>query len=291
MVISLGYLATAMAALLKVMAELVKIVQTQRETNVVIARMQTGDQNGDGTFQGGTITAVADAIQNSANADAWGSFFDAGNEGLQSLGSLGTIVASGQSAEDKAQINAAQAKLANTKTFGDNLNGAMPANRVLSDADKDTPLPPEVQRRYDQLLRPGELRFQDGDETVFQHAQTRAEMRDALYKRINEAEHNAKLEMNTAVSRHQTSTQVRQACVTLGQHVLSAGLTGAKGQIVYTEMKGPSEAYRALAQSSDQNVMQTASQGVQQADATAQQIQETGRIRNALGANNGTPGQ
>jgi hypothetical protein len=279
--ISLGYQAKASMALLEMQANYVELSQLQREATILSLLDQQG--------KNGTIMTIANAIQSSASADADKDMLEMGSEITQVGTQMMTAGSTKMSSDETTKMNNAQSDLNETKSFETQFNSAGAANPMMGDGQL-SPLSPEGQARYNEIVGGGSVKLNGGEEeqSVLQHIKANPADANKVSTRIHEAQQDANTRMNEAQTGRQSRMQRWQAGIGMLQHGVSVGLDAQKANIDANK-KGPADAVRTIAQAADQNVSQTASQAMDQAKASSDAAAALNQEREAIARNSATP--
>jgi hypothetical protein len=275
MVVSLGYVAQGQQALLHVQESDMALQQIERQQ--MIRQLQT---------QVKTMDAMSTAATNSASADAYSSFVEAGQQGAQALSTvvqMGTEKFATKSYNEP--LNTAQTKLKDINEFETKFNDTKKADTVLTDV-KLKELTTDEQDRYNQIKEnQGPIKYKTGDEKLFAHIKADETTRTRVLKNISTEKQTATLDQNTQVQNRESTRQK----VKFGFDILNGGLnaasSGVKGLFAESK-KGPAESLRVLAQAQDQNIQAALSRGTESASSYEQQAAQINRAREEL-ANNG----
>ncbi len=246
MVISMGYEAAGQAALLKTQAIDVDLQRLYRQQLLSFLKDQKANMD-----------STAEAVMESAKADARNDFADMGDHITQAAMGAANVGASAYQ-QSKLQDNLAKSKTdqADAETLQRQFNDASDGNNAISDEDAKTM---ENDPRYKELKDGGtDLKPGSDDEDRLSHIKGKPEDRKEFTKNINQKRSDAINEQHTATNQAQAYIQMCNTVFTILQQSGSAIFSSRKAYIA-EHQKGPAEAVKSYTQTKQQ-IIETAVQ-------------------------------
>lgn len=280
-VVSFGYVAQAQQALNALQVAYTQLQQLQRKINASILDAQRSTEG-----RVGTIQALANAAQNSAYADAVDNYLEAGKDAAQVFT---TGVNMGYNIKQMKNLNedlnapeGAETKLNQAKDFQQRLHDAEDADGAIGD---DLPELEDAQQDRMRDLVEGAVpyKIEADDGLVLDHIQGDDDLRAQANENIGRQIHDAELEKNSRISTFQTDMQTKGLLFQMANQASSAVFAGLQGQNKVNR-KGPAEAYRSLAQYSNEQVGAAISTGTDQARTIDEQSLRLNSAKENIGS-------
>jgi hypothetical protein len=282
MVVTFGYVGEAERALNELQVQLNHLQQLQRAINTAILDSQRGgetkDANGKVVQHVGTIAAMAQAANASANADAINKWIEAGKDMAQVVVSgVSMLMTNKNYKEYKEQSTGpegGETKLNNVKAFQNDLKNTPQAQPAITGGAAGTQSRPAFSPQERAQLRDlteGVGPYQAGTSlNVRQHIMADDELRLQTREYVSKELNNAELQKNTEATSYQTSMQTTNMVFDMAKTGVTALGSGAQAIMDGTK-KGPAEASRQLSQYANEQQSQAINAGAQAAQAVDQQ--------------------
>jgi len=294
MIACYGYQAQAEEALNALTTQLMKLQNLVRELNVSILDSQRG-KDVNGTIQGGTLSATANAIMTSADKDADISIQER-NKCFAQIGS--SVVNMGATAalqyKTQSELNApegASTKLNEMNNFKMKLEEAEPLGPAHGDDEEAPQLSDEQKERMQALSEgAGRYRYQDGDDEILGHIKggddipgddgVRKGLRASTRGHLADAMHQAELERNSAYTQMQTRTQMVNTVTQMGDQSAQAAFNSYQADD--KREKGYADAMQQLAKYSNDQFSSASSAQADQAKQYDQTAAEVNRAKQSV---------